>query len=310
MAKINHFINSADLDRAAYDEIIRRGEYFINNGISPDLCRGKLVATMFFQPSTRTMLCFQSALTRAGGGFVSVMGDQGLSMEKGESFEDTIRTFSEYVDAIALRYPADDAADRAAKVSHVPVMNCGSGSREHAVATPMMLLEYFHLFKKLDGLKIGIYGTPGINRCVKAMLPIMGYYGMDVVVDNLGILPIPENIVEKAKQNGLKRFEYGKLDDFIGDVDILICTRGLQKGIIPADQFSKGQEEEILKNYKPINPDHMKKLRQDAYLSMLLPLIFEIDRAVDADPRALYMKKEPFTECGLALFTYLLGIKV
>ncbi|MDP1890764.1 MAG: hypothetical protein Q8K55_07685, partial [Gemmatimonadaceae bacterium] len=173
----------------------------------------------------------------------------------------------------------------------------------------IMSMQYY-LKKPLQGLKIGIYGTPEINRVTKAMVPIFGMYGMDLVVDDLGHFPIPKDVEEKAKANGLKSLRYDKLDNFIGDVDILFLTRGLQKGIIPADKFPKEKEEMILKSYKPITKEHMKKLRQDAVLYMLKPRIFEVETDVDEDPRAAYSKNEPFTEMGAALITYYMGINI
>jgi aspartate carbamoyltransferase catalytic subunit len=307
-----HFIYSSDIDKNGYDEILRRTKKFIKEGISPELCRGKIVANMFFQPSTRTMMAFQTGMMRAGGSSVTILGEQGLSMEKGESFEDTIRTFSEFVDCIVLRHSDEDSAERARDASHVSVVNGGSGSKEHAVGAAMMLAGWAHHLgnKSLQGLKVGLYGTPEINRVCKALIPVMGLYGMELIVDDLGGFPVPEEIAERAMKNGLKSLTYDKLDNFIGEVDILLVTRGLQKGIIPADKFPKEREEFILKAYKPITTEHMKKLRPDAFLSMITPRIFEIEKDVDADPRATYAQKEPFSEVGLAVMTYLLGIDV
>jgi len=306
-----HFVNSGDLTRRDYDEILRRFHHFIDKGISPDLCRGKIVATLFFQPSTRTMNMFQSAMLRAGGGWIGVMGEEGLSMGKGETLEDTIREYSTYADIIALRHQDDDSAERAAKASYVPVLNSGSGSREHAVSVPWTLcnLSYF-LRQPLRGLRVGIYGTPEINRVTKAMVPIFGMYGMELLIDDLGHFPLPKDVEERAKANGLKSLRYEKLENFIGDVDVLFVTRGLQKGIIPAGKFPKEKEEMILKSFKPITKEHMKKMRKDATLFMILPRIFEIDRDVDDDPRAAYSKRGPISEMGLAVLTYFLGIKV
>jgi len=308
---IKHFINSADLTKQDYDDILRRFQYFVKAGISPDLCRGKVVATLFFQPSTRTMNMFQSAMLRMGGGWIGVMGEQGISMEKGESFEDTIREYSTYSDIIALRHPDDDSAERAALVSYVPVLNSGSGSREHAISIPWTLcnLAYF-LNRPIHGLRVGIYGTPEINRVIKALVPILGFYEIELFVDDLGHFPIPQDVENLAKANGLKSIHYGKLDDFIGDIDALLVTRGLQKGIIPPDKFSKEKEELILKTYKPINREHMQKMRKDAILCMLLPRIFEIEIDVDDDPRAIYSKRGPISEIGAAILTYFLDIKI
>src|SRR3989344_1642079 len=149
-----HLVSSKDIDKAGYEEIVRRFNKFVEEGISPHLMRGKVVATLFFQPSTRTMNAFQSAMLRAGGGWIGVMGEQGLSMEKGETWEETIREYSSFADCIVLRHPDDDSAERAAANSTVPVMNGGSGAKEHAVGTPMMLcmLEY-SMRKALNGAK-------------------------------------------------------------------------------------------------------------------------------------------------------------
>ncbi|MDO8443942.1 MAG: hypothetical protein Q7S80_00310 [bacterium] len=307
---VKHLVSTKDFTKSDFDEIVTRGEKFLTEGISPDLMRGKIVSTLFFQPSTRTMNGFQSALLRAGGGWIGVTGTDGISMAKGESLEDTIRTYGGYCDAIALRHGDDDAAERAAEVSRVPVMNCGCGSREHAVGTLMMLMNMRHYLGKLEGLKVGIYGTPEINRVCKAYVPILGLYQTKLIIDDLGHFPLPKEVEDLAKANGLAELKYGKVDDFIGDVDILIVTRGLQKGIIPENMFPKEKEELILKSYKPITTEHMKKLRPDAFLEMITPRIFEIDTAVDSDPRAIYSKKELHTEICLALMTYLLGIEV
>lgn len=306
-----HLIYSKDLSKKDYDELLRRFSVLAAKGISPDLARGKIVATLFFQPSTRTMNVFQSAMLRMGGGWIGVMGTEGISMEKGETLEDTIREYSCFADAIVLRHPDDDSAERAAKNSFVPILNGGSGSREHAVGTPWILMNLAHFLKRpLTGLKIGIYGTPEINRVTKAMVPIFGMYGMELVVDDLGHFPIPKDIEEQTKKNGLKSIRYDKLDNFIGDVDVLFLTRGLQKGIIPPDKFPKEKEELILKSYKPINKEHVKKMRKDAILYMIKPRIFEVETEVDSDPRAVYAQKEPYAEVGAALLSYFLNIKV
>lgn len=306
-----HLVYARDLSKEAYQEIIRRFHFFIKNGISPDLLRGKVVATLFFQPSTRTMNAAQSAFLRAGGGWIGVTDTQGISMGKGETLEDTIREYSSFADCIVMRHPDDDSAERAASVATVPFINGGSGSREHGMVGAMILpLIEHHLKRPLNGLKIGIYGTPEINRVCKAIVPLFGWWGIDLVIDDLGHFPLPKDVEEKAKENGLKNLRYDKLENFIGDVDVLLVTRGLQKGILSPDKFPKEREELILKSYRPINKSDVAKMRKDAILYMIKPLIFEIEKDVESDPRAVYAHPEPFVEAELALVTYLLGIKV
>src|SRR3989344_9121644 len=197
-----HLVSSKDIDKAGYEEIVRRFNKFVEEGISPHLMRGKVVATLFFQPSTRTMNAFQSAMLRAGGGWIGKMGEQGLSMEKGKTWEETIREYSSFADCIVIRHPDDDAAERAAASATVPVINGGSGSREHAVAPAMILCTLDHYLRKfgheLRGAKLGWYGTPEINRVTKALVPILGYYGVDIIVDDLGHFPISKDVEEAA----------------------------------------------------------------------------------------------------------------
>lgn len=308
---IKHFVNSSDLTKADYDEIIRRFNVFMTKGIPHDLIPGKVVATLFFQPSTETMNMFQSAALRAGGGWIGVMGEKGLSMEKGETLEETIKDYSGFADAIVLRHPDDDSAERAAQAAYVPVINAGSGSREHGIAAALILpIISYYLKKPVKGLKLGIYGTPEINRVCKAMVPIFGLYGIELYIDDLGEFPLPKDVEERAHANGIKKLEYASIDKWIGDVDALLVTRGLQKGIIPPDKFPKEKEETILKKYKPINMEIVSKMRKDAIVYMLKPLIFEIDREVDKDPRALYSKPYPYTQAALAILTFLWDIPV
>jgi len=308
---LKHLITSEDYSKEDYDKITKRTNKFINGGIPNEIFRGKVTATLFFQPSTRTMNMFQSAMIRGGGGWIGVTGEEGLSMSKGETLEETIREYGSFADCIALRHPDDDAAERTAPYSFVPVLNCGCGSREHAVATVIIVAELDHLLKRpLDGIKIGIYGTPEINRATKALVPVLARYGVEFFIDDLGHFPLPKEVEEKAKNNGVKNIQYGKLDDFIGDVDILFLTRGLQKGIIPPDKFPKEKEDLILKSYKPINTEHMKKLREDAILYMLKPRIFEVERDVDSDPRAVYSQQEKYVEIGVALLTHVFDIDI
>ncbi|MBU0597982.1 hypothetical protein KKF61_03210 [Patescibacteria group bacterium] len=305
---IKHLIWSSDFTKEEYDRIFETAENFVSNGIPPDLLKGKIMATLFFQPSTRTMSSAQAAMIRAGGGWIGVSGTEGLSLSKGEDLADTIRTYGDYSDIISMRHPDDEAADIAGQASVVPFINCGSGSKEHAIAGPFLLFNAYHYLKGLEGKTLGIYGTPGINRCVKAMLPLMGYYKIKLYVDDLGHFPIPKEVEQNAKDKGLAQLKYAKLDDFIGEVDELIVTRGLQKGII--EDFPKEQEEEIMKRFEPISLAHMKKLRSDAFLEMITPRIFEIKKECDDDPRTIFTKKGFHIELYLAVITHLLGVKV
>ena len=301
-----HLISSTDIDKAGYDEILRRAEKFLKEGIPPHLMEGKVVGTLFFQPSTRTQACFQSAMIRSGGGWLGVSDAHNTSMEKGETLEDTVRTFGGYTDIIVLRHPEDNATEVGASASRVPVLNGGNGNHEHALGGGLLMFNIYHFLGKLNGIKVGAYGTCEFSRAFKALVKILGYYGVELYIDDLdGHFPLPKDVEETAKKNGMKSIKYDKLDNFIGDVDWLIIPNA-----VPTVHISDEQQKALDTYYKPINTGHMKKLRKDAWLDMITPCVFEIEKDVYPDPRAVFTKKEIHTEYALALMTYFLDIKV
>ncbi|MDP3740975.1 MAG: hypothetical protein Q8R08_01450 [bacterium] len=301
-----HLISSIDIDKTGYDEILRRADKFLKEGIPPHLMEGKVVGTLFFQPSTRTQACFQSAMIRSGGGWLGVTDSHNTSMEKGETLEDTVRTFGGYTDIIILRHPNPEATEIAAPHSRVPVINGGNGNKEHALAAGLLLFNIYHFLGRLDGIKIGSYGTAEFSRGFKASAKILGYYGVEMFIDDLdGNFPLPKDVEEVAYKNGIKSIKYDKLENFIGEVDWLIIPNA-----VPTVKITPEQDKALKENYKPINTGHMKKLRQDAFLDMITPCVFEIEKDVYPDPRAVFTKKEIHTEYALALMTYFLDVEV
>lgn len=268
--------------------------------------QGKIVATLAFQPSTRTMGAFQSAMMRAGGGWLGVTDPKATSMGKGETLEDTVRTYGGYSDIVVLRHPKENATEEGARSSRIPVINGGNGNKEHALAGGLLLFNIYHFLGHLDNIKMGVYGTSEFSRGFKAALKILGYYGTEVIVDDLdGNFPVPEDVVDVAKKNGLKSLKYDKLENFIGDIDWLLIPNA-----VPTVPITDKQKKALDKHYKPINTSHMKKLRKDAFLDMITPCVFEIEKDVYPDPRAVFTKKEIHTEYCLALMTYFLDIDV
>ncbi len=303
---VRHLISSQDLTKAEYDEIFRRGSKFLKQGIPPHLMEGKVVATLFFQPSTRTQACFQSAMIRSGGGWLGVTDASNTSMDKGETLEDTVRTFGGYADIIVLRHPQEDATEVGARSSRVPVINGGNGNKEHALAGGMLLFNIYHFLGRLQGIKLGAYGTAEFSRGFKSAVTVLGYYGAEVFIDDLdGNFPLPKDVEEQALNNGLKSIKYDKLGNFIGDIDWLIIPNA-----VPTVHITDQQDEALKQHYHPINTSHMKKLRPDAFLDMITPCVFEIEKDVYPDPRTVFTKKEIHTEYALALMTHYLDIKV
>lgn len=295
-----------DLSKDEYLAIFNKALEFVENGIPNDALKNKVIATIFLQPSTRTMTAFQSAAIRAGGGWIGTTDKNSISISKGETFEDTIRTYSSFADLIALRHEDDNSAEVAAANSMVPIINCGTGSREHAIGAAMILFNIFARLRSLSGKKIGIYGTPAINRICHAMIPIMGFFEIDLYIDDLNLFPVDVKILETARNNGIKNITIGRLDESIADLDVLVVTRGLQKGIFKEGEFSKEKEEEILKTFRPISLEILSKMKNDALVEMIPPRIFEIDTEVDNDPRAIYSQKIYYAEVILVMILHLI----
>jgi len=295
-----------DLSKDEYLAIFNKALEFVENGIPNDALKNKVIATIFLQPSTRTMTAFQSAAIRAGGGWIGTTDKNSISISKGETLEDTIRTYSSFADLIALRHEDDNSAEVAAANSMVPIINCGAGSREHAIGAAMILFNIFARLRSLSGKKIGIYGTPAINRICHAMIPIMGFFEIDLYIDDLNLFPVDVKILETARNNGIKNITIGRLDESIADLDVLVVTRGLQKGIFKEGEFSKEKEEEILKTFRPISLEILSKMKNDALVEMIPPRIFEIDTEVDNDPRAIYSQKIYYAEVILAMILHLI----
>lgn len=139
------------------------------------------------------------------------------------------------------------------------------------------------------------------------MIPIMGFFGIDLYIDDLALFPLSEDLLALTRKNGIRNITTGKLDEYISELDVLVVTRGLQKGIFKEGQFPKEKEEEILKSFRPVDSELMEKMKSDAYLEMIPPRIFEIDTALDSDPRSIYSQKIYYAEAILSMMLHLLN---
>jgi len=299
-----HLITSQDLDKAGYEEIMRRAEAFLERGIPPRLMEGKVVATLFFQPSTRTQARFQSAMIRAGGGWLGANDTRSTSMEKGECLEDTVRTFSDYADVVVLRHEQPNATEVGAAVSRVPVINGGNGNKEHALGAGCMLFNIRHYLGYVEGASGGFYGPVEFSRCAKGLLPILGYYGTKVFVDDVqGHFPFPIDVEEAARRNGLGSLTYRPLEEFITQLDWLVVCNA-----VPTASITDAQHAAVKENYRAICTRDMNGLRKNAWLDGIPPCVCEIERNVLSDPRTIFTKKEIHVEYVLALMTYLMNL--
>jgi aspartate carbamoyltransferase catalytic subunit len=284
-----HVISSHQFDRAQLDHLFQTAdimEYNAHNGGS-NLLSGKIMAALFFEPSTRTRFSFESAMMRLGGKVISTENAaQFSSAIKGETLEDSIRVISSYADVIVMRHNEVGAAKRAAQVASVPVINAGDGAGEHPTQS---LLDLYTIKKEvgyIDSISIAMVGDLTYGRTVHSLSYMLAKY------ENVTIYfvapencPIPEKVKAFLDEQGVTYFEEDDLQKVVGEVDVLYMTR-IQKERFP----SEGEYLKAAGRYV-IDQTVLDSMKQDSIILHPLPRAGEILPEVDADPRAAYFRQ-------------------
>ncbi len=259
--------------------------------------RDKTVAELFYQPSTRTFTSFQAAAEWLGcRRLIAIHGMSAYSSAiKGESLADTIRTIQQTTatDLIILRHPDDDSSDIAAKHSQVPVINAGSGKKEHPTQALLDLYTIKQRLGRLTNLKIGLVGDLKYGRTVKSLAKLLAMTAPDVELELVApdSLQMPAGLVGDLRRQGLKLTKHQKIEDVISSVDVLYMTR-IQKEWFEAE--NKLEEYQKLKGLYILTSALMKKAKKDMIVMHPLPRIDEISPDVDNDPRAVYFQQMRF----------------
>lgn len=288
MLKGRHLIEPGDLSINEIEEICSLAEQIIVDPVSfQDVCRGKILATLFFEPSTRTRLSFEAAMLHLGGTVEGFADASYTSSSKGETLADTIRVVSSYVDVIAMRSPKEGAALLASKYSTVPVINAGDGGHYHPTQTLTDLLTIRALQGGLENHTIGFCGDLKFGRTVHSLAKAMSRYRNNkFVFISPEELKVPEYIKEDIlKPAGIEYTTAERLEDVIGDLDILYMTR------VQKERFFNEQDYIRLKDSYILDRDKMKLAKQDMIVLHPLPRVNEIAPEVDDDPRAAYFKQ-------------------
>ena len=267
------------MDRAA-DIISRPDDY-------ADACRRKKLATLFFEPSTRTRLSFEAAMYELGGSVLTVAGADVSSAAKGESVADTAKTVSCYADIIAMRHPKEGAARVAALNASVPVINAGDGGHAHPTQTLADLLTIRRKKGSFSGLTVGLCGDLKFGRTVHSLLNALSRYdGMRFVLISPEELKVPSYVKSEAlKKKGIPYTQVTSLESVIGDLDILYMTRVQRERIFNEEDYLRLKDSYIL------TPEKLRKARKDLCVMHPLPRVNEISVAVDDDPRACYFEQ-------------------
>ena len=271
-----------------------------------DACRRKKLATLFFEPSTRTRLSFEAAMYELGGNVLSVTGAGTSSAAKGESVADTAKTVSCYADIIAMRHPKEGAALVAAKAASVPVINAGDGGHCHPTQTLADLLTIRREKGRMGDMTIGLCGDLKFGRTVHSLINAMSRYeGLNFVLISPEELKVPSYVKNDAlKKKGIPYTQTTDLMQVIGDLDILYMTR------VQRERFFNEEDYLRLRDSYILTPEKLKKARADLSVMHPLPRVNEISVAVDDDPRACYFKQVLNGKyMRMALILMLLGLK-
>lgn len=252
---------------------------------SLEYAKGKILATLFFEPSTRTRLSFESAMHRLGGSVIGFAEASTSSVKKGESLRDTIKTVEQYSDVIVIRHPKEGAARLAAEVAEIPVINAGDGSNQHPTQTLLDLYTIKREFGKIDGLKIGLLGDLKYGRTVHSLSEALSHYDVELYLISPDLLRMPRHIVEELKEKGVKVHETSDLESVIGELDVLYVTR------IQKERFPDEQEYLKVKGSYVIDLEILKKVKETLKIMHPLPRVDEIHPSVDSTKYAIYFRQ-------------------
>ncbi len=254
------------------------------------VCDGKKLATLFYEPSTRTRLSFEAAMLNLGGSVLGFSSADSSSAAKGESVADTIRVISCYADICAMRHPKEGAPLVAATFSDIPVINAGDGGHQHPTQTLTDLLSIRSLKGSLDNLTIGLCGDLKFGRTVHSLInALVRYHNIKFVLISPPELRIPEYIREDVlKENHVEFTEIDSLDEAMPTLDILYMTR------VQKERFFNEEDYIRLKDCYILDKQKMKLAKEDMYVLHPLPRVNEISVEIDEDPRAAYFKQAQY----------------
>lgn len=305
---MKHLISPLDLSVRELEEILNLGQAIMK---TPEkyshVCEGKKLATLFYEPSTRTRLSFEAAMLNLGGKVLGFSSADTSSASKGESVADTIRVISSYADICAMRHPKEGAPTVAAMHSGIPVINAGDGGHNHPTQTLTDLFTIKELTGRLDNLTIGMCGDLKFGRTVHSLINAMVRYdNVRFILVSPNELKIPDYLRQEVLEAGnIDYIETNELEKYMQELDILYMTR------VQRERFFNEEDYIRLKDSFILDAEKMKYAKKDMYVLHPLPRVNEISAEVDNDPRAVYFKQAKFgVYVRMALIITLLELSV
>jgi len=283
-----HVVSARDFCREDIEHILDLADKMVpiaRGEKSSDLMKGRIMATLFFEPSTRTRLSFESAMLRLNGSVLGFADPSGTSAKKGETLADTVRMASAYSDVIVLRHPQEGAARLASKFSDVPVINGGDGAGQHPTQTLLDLLTIRRETGKIDGRRIAIVGDLKYGRTVHSLTYALAKFDTELVFVAPPSLQMPSEVVEIAKQLGAKTSHADTIEEVLADTDVIYVTR------IQKERFPDSAEYEKVAGVYKITAALLENAKKSAIVMHPLPRIKEISPDVDGTSYAAYFKQ-------------------
>jgi aspartate carbamoyltransferase len=269
-----------------------------------DLLKGKILANLFYEPSTRTSSSFTAAMERLGGSVIPINEVKYSSVSKGESLPDTVRTLECYADVIVLRHPETGSAAIAAKAARKPVINAGDGIGEHPTQA---LLDTFTIFEELnagrvDGITVTMLGDLKYGRTVHSLARLLSLFKVRINYVSPEILRMPREVMDEVGAKGIPQAEFANIIDVLPETDVLYVTR------VQKERFEDPAEYEKVKGAYVIEPEIMRAAKQEMIVMHPLPRVGEISVDFDGDPRAAYFRQMEYgLYVRMALLAMVLG---
>ena len=304
---MKNLIGIEDLSVQEIDELIKVASDIIENREKySEKCKGRILATLFFEPSTRTRLSFESAMLSLGGQVLGFSSANSSSAAKGESVGDTIKTVSAYSDIIAMRHPKEGAPVVAAMKADVPIINAGDGGHNHPTQTLTDLLTISKEKGRLENLTVGLCGDLKFGRTVHSLISALSRYkNIKFVLISPDELKIPDYVkTDVLEKNNIEYCETADLEKYMDKLDILYMTR------VQKERFFNEADYIRLKDYYILNKEKLNKAKDDLIIMHPLPRVNEISTDVDDDPRACYFKQAQYgMYIRMSLIMKMLGVE-
>lgn len=301
---MNHILEAQQFSRKDLDDLFVRTQELEEGDYTGNMLRGNILASLFYEPSTRTRFSFESAMLRLGGNVISTENAKEFSSAiKGESIEDSIRVVSHYADVIVLRHYEEGMAKRAATVATVPIINAGDGPGQHPTQALLDLYTILREKKGIDGTHIAMVGDPKHSRTIHSLCYLLANYkDIRVTFVSLPNLQAPESVKKYMNEHDIAFSEAGSLDEVVSDADVIYMTR------VQKERFSSDKEYESSRGKYILTREHVDAMKNDAIVMDPLPRVDSMDFAVDESPKAVYFKQAKYgVYVRMALLTKLLG---